>query len=203
MTTCMKCNVVLTADNWQLSWQKTNHRECKSCKSEYNKISNPKTNPKFNPKRMYVNGKYIKKSHPLHKAGKYKTFNDAAFEGTYKIESIKEGYVYIISNRSWPHWVKIGMAIDAEDRLNSYQTSSPYRDYELEHRVFSSDRRASEQEAHTKAAAICIGRANEWFELSVREAIIILDNLNEHGHSGTPTEADTHTEEDNIQGSLF
>ena len=194
---CIKCEVLLTDTNWYTSSRNTRDYKCKTCIR--------KKENKANELRLRINGKYISRKDPLYnmfKPGNYKTLGDATFFSS-KLSAIQEGYVYIISNRSWPHWVKIGMAIDAEDRLNSYQTSSPYRDYELEHRVFSSDRRASEQEAHTKAAAICIGRANEWFELSVREAIIILDNLNEHGHSGTPTEADTHTEEDNIQGSLF
>jgi hypothetical protein len=152
---------------------------------------------------MYVNGKYISRKHPLYKPGRYKTFNDAAFEGTYKANSIKEGYVYAISNRAWPDWVKIGMAIDAEDRLNGYQTSSPYRDYTLEHKVYSANRRESEREAHTKAAVVCKSNKGEWFKMSVEQAITILDNLNEHGHVRTPTKADTHKEEDNLQGSLF
>ena len=194
---CIKCEVLLTDTNWYTPSRNNKDYKCKTC------IRKKET--KANKLQLYINGKYISRKDPLYnmfKPGNYKTLGDATFFNS-KLSAIQEGYVYIISNRSWPHWVKIGMAIDAEDRLNSYQTSSPYRDYVLEHRVFSSDRRASEQEAHTKAAAICIGRANEWFELSVREAITILDNLNEHGHSGTPTEADTHTEEDNIQGSLF
>ena len=60
---------------------------------------------------MYVNGKYIKTTHPLYKPGRYKTFNEAAFEGTYKLSDVKEGYVYVISNKAWPGWVKIGMAV--------------------------------------------------------------------------------------------
>ena len=164
---------------------------------------NPEAVRKRDANRMYVNGKEVSKKHPLHKPGKYKTFNDAAFEGTYKAESIKEGYVYAITNRAWPNWVKIGMAIDAEDRLNGYQTSSPYRDYVLEHTVASNDRRKSEKEAHTRALPLATDSRGEWFKLSVEQAITILDNLNEHGHVRTPTKADTHKEEDNLQGSLF
>ena len=40
---------------------------------------NPETKRKENAKQMYVNGKYISKSHPLHKPGKYKSFGDAAY----------------------------------------------------------------------------------------------------------------------------
>ena len=37
-----------------------------------------------------------------------------------RAETQKEGYVqrYYEANPAWPEWVKIGMAIDAEDRLN-------------------------------------------------------------------------------------
>ncbi|MEK9820466.1 MAG: hypothetical protein VW443_12860, partial [Pseudomonadales bacterium] len=76
-------------------------------------------------KRMWVNGKEISKKHPLHKPGRYKSFGDAAFSALQKDIQIKEGYVYAIRNKAWPEWVKIGKAIDAQDRLNGYQTSSP------------------------------------------------------------------------------
>ncbi len=76
--------------------------------------------------RMWVNGKYIPLSHPLHKPGRYKNFEQAAFSSLEKYESSVEGQVYAITNPNFPDWVKIGMAIDAEDRLNNYQTSSPF-----------------------------------------------------------------------------
>ena len=75
-------------------------------------------NPKNNPLSMYVNGNYISRKHPLYKAGRYKSFGDAAFTALQKDAQLKEGYVYVITNPAWPEWVKIGMAIDAEDRLN-------------------------------------------------------------------------------------
>ena len=39
-----------------------------------------------NKTRMFVNGKYIPKTHPLHKPGRYKTFEGAAFASL-------EGYI--------------------------------------------------------------------------------------------------------------
>ena len=188
------CDVVLEAGtNWYTPMMKKKHYRCIPCHSKMGLVTNPK--------RMYVNGKYIKATHPLYKAGRYKTFNDAAFEGTYKLDSIREGYVYVITNKAWPEWVKIGMAIDAEDRLNGYQTSSPMRDFVLEHSVASTDRRESEKEAHTKALPLSLDSKGEWFKLSVEQAITILDNLNEQHR--TTEEADTHTPQDNLQGSLF
>jgi len=133
-------------------------------------------NIKSNAKRMYVNGKYIEETHPLHKPGRYKTFNDAAFAGTYKLDTIKEGYVYAITNPAWPGWVKIGMAIDADDRCNGYQTSSPFRDYVLEHMIVTKNRRKTEAEAHKAASKLSTSSNGEWFELGVEEAKKVLDN---------------------------
>ena len=124
-----------------------------------------------NSKRMYVDGKYIPQSHPLWKPGKYKSFEDAAFSSLRNYKHTKSGYVYVISNPAWKGWVKIGMAIDAEDRLKSYQTSSPYRDYQLLHSVYVTDRRAIEKKAHRKIGKIAEEKQNEWFKVDAIEAI--------------------------------
>lgn len=83
---------------------------------------NPESVWKRDQTKMFVNGKYIPKAHPLHKPGKYKSFEAAAFSSLAKYESSVEGQVYVIVNPSFPEWVKVGMAIDSEDRLNNYQT---------------------------------------------------------------------------------
>ena len=74
-------------------------------------------------------------------------------------KGIKEGYVYAIHNPAWEEYVKIGVAIDVYDRLASYQTSSPFRDYEVIGYVYSNDRLALEKEIHAK-----FERKNEWIK---------------------------------------
>ena len=125
---------------------------------------NPERQKARNSERMYVNGKYIVQTHPLHKSGRYKNFEDAAFSSLEKYNSSKEGQVYIIVNESFPEWIKVGMAIDAEDRLSNYQTSSPYRDYALYYSWSVSDRRAAEQAAHEILTECSDARKNEWFK---------------------------------------
>ena len=98
---------------------------------------------------------------------------------TYKLDNIKEGYVYVIINPAWPEWVKIGMAIDAEDRCNGYQTSSPHRDYKLKYAIETDNRRALEQAAHKEASKLASESKGEWFKLDVETAIEILNNLRE------------------------
>ena len=81
-------------------------------------------------KRMYVNGKYISTSHPLYKAGKYKSFDDAAFSSLINYNRNLKGEVYIISNHAFKGWVKVGMAVDSKDRLKNYQTSLCSADFD-------------------------------------------------------------------------
>jgi len=137
-------------------------------------------NAEVNPTRMYVNGKYVPKSHPLYKAGTYKSFEDAAFSSLEKYQSSTEGQVYIVTNPSFPEWVKVGMAVDAEDRLRGYQTSSPFRDYELFYSWSVHDRRAAETEAHSILKEWTAGKKNEWFKCSPAFARVMLDSTMEN-----------------------
>ena len=191
---CRDCSVELDDTNWATYFKEHDNRTCKSC---YNTRHNKKNNVVTNKQRMTVNGKYVSRKHPLWKVGNYKSFNDAAFSSLVNYESSTEGMVYIITNPAWPEWVKIGMAIDAEDRLNGYQTSSPHRDYVLEHYVASNDRRKSEREAHTRALPLASDSKGEWFKLSVEQAITILDNLDEQHR--TVIKADKNPQEDELQ----
>ncbi len=164
---CRHCKVELIPnDNWPHSYQTGARYFCTDCYKQH-----------INGTRMFVNGKYIAKDHPLFKPGRYKTFSDAAFDGTYKLDSIKEGYVYAITNPAWPEWVKIGMAVDADDRCNGYQTSSPFRDYKVEHVVVTNNRRAAEAEAHKAATKMAKETRGEWFKLDIELAKTILNNI--------------------------
>ena len=127
--------------------------------------------------KMYVNGKYIAKSHPLHKAGRYKTFEGAAFSSLKGYETTDEGYVYIITNPCWKGWIKVGMAIDAKDRCNQYQTSSPFRDYELHYSKFFSNRKVAEQIAHKLLKKNSEKKKGEWFKISKQDAKNIIETI--------------------------
>ena len=168
---CTTCSTKLTIDNWAQSWRNIGRKQCTSCSRDYNVSSNQN--------RMWVNGKYVPQSHPLYKAGRYKSFGDAAFDSLSNYNKSKEGEVYAIANKAWDGWIKIGMAVDAEDRLNSYQTSSPLRDYVLLHSSSFNDRRRAEAEAHKKAETLAEDRKGEWFKMSSFEAtkvIMAIDN---------------------------
>jgi hypothetical protein len=153
---------------------------------------NPKTNKPWyykdkpeavkarDAKRMWVNGKEVKKSHPLYKAGRYKGFEEAAFSSLENYEANPQGEVYVIYNKAWPEWVKVGMAVDSNDRLKNYQTSSPFRDYALLYSYEVNDRRVAESAAHVRLAKEC-DSINEWFKLPHAVANeLILEVIHEH-----------------------
>ena len=96
---CIVCDVELTNKNWYPSRVK---------KKEYNCI------PCHNLKRLKAKAK--EKNFPPNLMARIigmKVYKD--------YEKIKEGQVYIICNPSFRNWCKVGMAVDAEDRLKQYQ----------------------------------------------------------------------------------
>ena len=160
---CIKCGVSLVSNkNWLDSDKRINIFICTTCKNKKNK------------QRMWVNGKYIPLTHPLHKPGRYKSFGDAAFESLDNYKTSKQGQVYILYSPAYPSWVKIGMAVDAEDRLKQFQTGSPYRDYILIKAYDTDDRRKAESEIH-ELLRKTHGSKNEWFVIAAPVAKEILD----------------------------
>ena len=92
-------------------------------------------------------------------------------------EKSTEGHVYIISNPCWDGWIKVGMAVDAEDRCNGYQTSSPFRDYKLCYTKYFKDRRSAEQTAHKELKKISVKYKGEWFKVSTKEAANLIQAI--------------------------
>jgi len=132
---------------------------------------NPDSVRKRDANRMYVNGKEISKKHPLHRPGKYKSLDDAWSHE--KIESTFEGDVYAIVNPAWEGWVKIGKASFADDRLNTYQTSSPYRDYNILARIHTDNRHKKELVMHRIFEDNAEARMGEWFKIPEADAVLL------------------------------
>lgn len=177
MHVCYNCNIELTDDNWMSSFKKRNQKICSSC---YSRRFNSKNNKVNNPLALYVDNKYISRKDPLYKIlkpGRYKTEDGGILNRIVKEDATQEGYVYIITNPAWPGWVKIGMAEDVQDRVNQFQTSSPHRDYEIQHSVYTSNRREAEKLAHRLAKKKSTKNKKEWFLISLELAIEILNSL--------------------------
>ena len=182
---CTSCNTNKPVEDWYKNKSQTDGLDviCKSCRTSYNKKYNSKYNfknfPVNNPLRMFVNGKYVSKTHPLYKPGRYKTFEGAAFSSLSNYEKSTEGYVYLITNPAWKGWVKVGMAIDANDRCNQYQTSSPMRDYKLTYSKYFKHRRVAESKAHKLCGNKATENNNEWFKININDAINLIESITE------------------------
>lgn len=97
-------------------------------------------------------------------------YNPPIFE-----EGSKHGYVYVMTNRAWPRYVKVGSANDLHKRLAQFNTGSPRRDYEIRHWVYVDNRRAAEARVHEMLREF---RADgEWFNTWLREAVECLDEV--------------------------
>ena len=145
----------------------------KKGKGKYYK-DNPEAVWKRDQTKMFVNGKYIPKSHPLHKPGRYKGFLDAAFSSLKNYSESKQGQIYIMINPAYPGWCKVGMAVDAEDRINQFQTGSPFRDYKLFKFFKADNRREAEKQAHDILEEKIDERRGEWFHINPEDAEKIL-----------------------------
>ena len=155
MRTCTQCNVTKDISEFNKAGHDSKGLQsmCRAC------------HKKSNDNRMWINGVYIPMTNPLHKAGRYKTLDDAWSHVEIDQRST-EGEVYIIANKAFPNWYKVGKAVSAEDRLNGYQTSSPFRDYELLYHVEFDNRHRAESDVHKLLRNVleednCKG---EWFK---------------------------------------
>jgi len=88
----------------------------------------------------------------------------------------KAGYIYVVTNPDFPGFVKIGIARNIKDRLRTYQTSAPRRNYKVEHKVFHPDCRKGEKLAHEKLKMFALSRRREWFEVNLQIAINTLND---------------------------
>ena len=131
-----------------------------------------------NQTRMFVNGRYIPKDHPLHRPGRYKSWEDAWSHEDLETKT-SEGYVYIISNPAFEGWIKIGKAVDAFDRVRSYQTGSPFRDYELVYARLFKNRHAAEKAIHNILRTVGFATSCEWFAIDPEVAKEVIENLPE------------------------
>lgn len=87
-----------------------------------------------------------------------------------------EGYIYIITNKSFPGWVKIGVTEDIESRLRTYQTSSPHRDYKVEYYIKHPNYVEAEKQIQHNLQHFATDRKNEWFRCSL---LLIKNRLDE------------------------
>ncbi len=75
-------------------------------------------------------------------------------------------YVYVISNPKYKGLYKVGVAKDYKSRLNSYQTSDPYRNYKLEYKIHTFLFREIEKHIHETFENIF-----EWVKADLKDIV--------------------------------
>ena len=153
---CIQCNVSLDDTNWYPSFVGKKHYKCKPCYDERRTLNRYK--------RKYGDSKTSLAKFIAHTNKK-------------KFDTVKEGSIYIMFNPSFPGWVKVEMAVDAEDRIKQFQTSSPYRNYKLVKSYKVPNRREAEAKAHKALTIEGRGRRGEWFYMGSTVAVSELDKL--------------------------
>lgn len=86
----------------------------------------------------------------------------------------KQGYVYVISNPVFFGWYKVGCALNAKDRLNTFQTADPFRSFRIEWQQFYKDKLDAESAAHKKLE-VKFERRGEWFKGNLDEIMEVLN----------------------------
>lgn len=88
---------------------------------------------------------------------------------------------YVIINPAWPEYVKIGFTSKSEmkTRLSTYQTGTPFRDFEVYHEVQFEDARTAEKEIHKRLKQMNAYREGktEWFKMPKKLAANIIDSV--------------------------
>ena len=95
-----------------------------------------------------------------------------------------KGYLYIITNESFPGWVKVGITNDLKARLNHYQTCSPFRNYKLMYSVHHPKYKEAEKKIKEIMKYFAKSIKNEWFEVDLNIAKSRLDEQLEDYHCG-------------------
>lgn len=87
----------------------------------------------------------------------------------------KEGFIYIISNSEFPNYYKIGVTSDIDNRLRTYQTSSPHRNFKLEYYIHHPDCYLAEQKIRENMKFFAQEIKNEWYKVDLGIAKSRLD----------------------------
>ena len=69
------------------------------------------------------------------------------------------------------------MAIDADDRCRTYQTSSPFRDFKLEYAEFFANRKTTEKIVHDNLITTGCKNKGEWFNTSLKKIKTIIKDV--------------------------
>lgn len=87
----------------------------------------------------------------------------------------KPGYLYILGNKAWSGWYKVGLTTTpADKKLGAINVYSPFRDFEILLMIPVPDVFVYEKEAHWALEEIGIVKQYEWFNADVQTITEVL-----------------------------
>ena len=95
----------------------------------------------------------------------------------------REGFIYIIQNKAWKGYYKIGKAINIKNRLRSYNTSTPFNDFEVLYKIKVKRPGIYEQEIIDEYGEYLAEGQTEWYKLTdkkLKEIIHYIDSKDEN-----------------------
>lgn len=192
MKTCKECGQTKELTEFYKHKKNGYFSKCKVCHKAYMASRHSKTNSR----RMYVGSEYVPMTHKLHVDGGRFPLWKAVYEfwglvppTQLKDEEVdsKQGVVYIIYNRAFDGWYKVGKAGSLAARLTSYQTADPHRGYKPVYHVFFDDCKAAEDQVLSVIEADDkLIKSHEWVMGSIDRIRKIIDEVkrNERSSSG-------------------
>ena len=91
--------------------------------------------------------------------------------------ALKEGFVYLVVNAVFEGWYKVGMTLDYEARLTTYNTSCPFDGYKFIALEHVSDRRQTENMLLVEFANHSSSSKGEWFKMEEGKAKALFTSL--------------------------
>jgi hypothetical protein len=83
---------------------------------------------------------------------------------TGKQTSVTEGFIYAIENSAWKGWIKVGCSSNLDERLSTYQTGDPFKQYKIILSKPVKHRKDAEKEIHNLLRKV--DKNGEWFHTS-------------------------------------
>ena len=103
------------------------------------------------------------------------------------------GYLYIITNKSWPGWLKVGTTRNLKTRLQTYQTGTPFRDYEIVYSIKHPLYLQAEKNIKKQMANFAKQIRNEWYEVDLSVAKVrLLEQLDNYFYGECDIEEEYH-----------
>lgn len=95
------------------------------------------------------------------------------------MQKSNEGFIYIVSNKSWPWYLKISRATDPYKRVSTFNTYDPTRRFKLRCIKYFLDCKNAELAFHTRFVKERV--RGEWFRLdfnyAYRSLAILTDSI--------------------------